>query len=83
MEFSIVLKYHSPFNIAKIPKQKKNVLVPLLLQHNDIALPKSDQYQFFPNNIHLQKGEEVKRIHKMINKGEMLWFCFLFQTAWI
>lgn len=51
---------------------KKKVLVTLLLPHNDIALPKSDQYQFFPNNIHLQTGEEVKRIHKVITKGEML-----------
>ena len=41
------------------PEAEKNVLVPLLLQHNDIALPKSDQYQFFANNIHLQAGEEV------------------------
>lgn len=82
-EFWIVLIYHLPFNIAKIPKQKKNVLVTLLLQHNDIALPQNDQYHFFPNNIHLQTGKEVKRIHKMINKGEMVWFCFLFQTAWV
>ena len=52
--------------------EKKKVLVTLLLPHNDIALPKSDQYQFFPNNIHLQTGEEVKRIHKVITKGEML-----------
>jgi len=52
--------------------EKKNVLVTSLLQHNEIALPKSDQYRFSPNNIHLQTGEEVKRIHKMINKGEMV-----------
>ena len=72
MESWIALKCHLPFNIAKIPKQKKKYIVTLLLPHNDIALPKSDQYQFFPNNIHLQTGEGVKRIHKVITKGEML-----------
>lgn len=44
----------------------------LLKQKHYIALLKSDQYQISPNNIHFQPGEEVKRIHKMINKGEMV-----------
>ena len=37
------------------------------------GLNKSDQHQFSPNNIHTSLREKVRRIHKMISEGEMLW----------
>ena len=37
------------------------------------GLNKSDQYQFSPNNTHTSLREKVRRIHKTISEGKMLW----------
>jgi len=34
--------------------------------------PKSDQHEYSPNYINTLPREKVRRINKMINKGEML-----------